>query len=110
MPTANNTYDIGSSSFVYKDVYATTFHGALQGNASTASTWQTARTLTIGNTGKSVDGSADVSWSLVEIGAATRATSKTIWGQTYIDSDGNFCNVDGRLVLNYAASNGTAAA
>ena len=38
------------------------------------------------------------------------ATSKTIWGQTYIDSNGNFQDVDGRLVLNYAASNGTAAA
>lgn len=31
--------------------------------------WKTARTLTIGNTGKSVDGSANVSWSLAEIGA-----------------------------------------
>ena len=36
MPTANNTYNIGSSSLVYKDVYATTFHGALDGNATTA--------------------------------------------------------------------------
>ena len=38
-------------------------------NASTATTWQTARTLTIGNTGKSVNGSGNVSWSLAEIGA-----------------------------------------
>ena len=40
------------------------------GNASTATKWQTARTLTIGSTGKSVDGSGNVSWSLSEIGAA----------------------------------------
>ena len=32
---------------------------------------QTARTLTIGNTGKGFDGSANVSWSLDEIGAAS---------------------------------------
>lgn len=35
-----------------------------------AGKWTTARTLTIGNTGKSVDGSSAVSWSLSEIGAA----------------------------------------
>ena len=39
------------------------------GNAATATKWATARTLTIGSTGKSVDGSANVSWSLTEIGA-----------------------------------------
>ena len=53
--------------------------GNLTGNASTATSattatsagkWSTVRTLTIGNTGKSVDGSANVSWTLTEIGAA----------------------------------------
>lgn len=66
--------------------------GSLSGNATTASTlqtartingtsfngsanittanWGTARTLTIGSTGKSVNGSGNVSWSLSEIGAA----------------------------------------
>lgn len=68
------------------------FTGALSGNATTATTlqtartingtsfngganittanWGTARTLTIGSTGKSVNGSGNVSWSLSEIGAA----------------------------------------
>jgi hypothetical protein len=72
-------------------VTAPTFSGALSGNATTATTlqtartingtsfngsanittanWGTARTLTIGSTGKSVNGSANVSWSLSEIGA-----------------------------------------
>ena len=35
----------------------------------TTATWGTARTLTIGSTGKSVDGSAAVAWTLAEIGA-----------------------------------------
>lgn len=53
--------------------------GNLTGNASTATSattatsagkWTTARTITIGSKGKTVDGSANVSWTLAEIGAA----------------------------------------
>lgn len=44
--------------------------------AGTADTWTTARTLTIGATGKSVNGGANVSWTLAEIGAAA-ATGAT---------------------------------
>lgn len=54
-------------------IIAKTFTGALSGNASTASKaaqLTTARTLTIGSTGKSFNGTANVSWSLSEIGAA----------------------------------------
>lgn len=40
------------------------------GPAATALALNTARTLTIGSTGKTFDGSANVSWSLAEIGAA----------------------------------------
>lgn len=48
---------------------------SITGNAATATTLATARTLTIGSTGKSFNGSANVSWSLAEIGAA--ATNHT---------------------------------
>ena len=73
-------------------VQANTFIGALSGNATTATTlktartingtsfngsanittanWGTARTIKIGNSGKSVNGSANVTWTLAEIGAA----------------------------------------
>jgi len=43
--------------------------------ASKAGQWATARTLTIGSKGKSVDGSANVSWSLDEIGVYSKTTS-----------------------------------
>lgn len=78
-------------------VSAPTFTGALSGNASTATTlqttrtingtpfngsgnittanWGTARTITIGNTSKSVNGADNVSWSLAEIGADIEATA-----------------------------------
>jgi|GEM_PF-3290355 len=41
-----------------------------QNTTGSAARWTTARTLTLGATGKSVDGSADVSWTLAEMGAA----------------------------------------
>lgn len=50
-----------------RTINGTSFNGTA--NITTAS-WGTARTITIGNTGKLVDGSANVSWSLSEIGAA----------------------------------------
>lgn len=70
---------------------ADTLNATVSGNATTASTlqtartingtsfngsanittalWGTARTITIGSTGKSLNGSANVAWSLAEIGA-----------------------------------------
>ncbi|WP_298484096.1 peptidase G2 autoproteolytic cleavage domain-containing protein [uncultured Ruminococcus sp.] len=49
----------------------------LNGNASTATKLKTARTMTIGSTGKSFDGSANVSWTLAEIGAAAASHTHT---------------------------------
>ena len=43
----------------------------------TTSTWGTSRTITVGNTGKAVDGSAAVTWTLTEIGAAGTAVNNT---------------------------------
>ena len=40
----------------------------ITGNAATATIWATARTISIGGTGKSVNGSGDVTWSTTEIG------------------------------------------
>lgn len=50
-----------------RTINGTSFNGSA--NITTAN-WGTARTLTIGSTGKSVNGSANVSWTLAEIGAA----------------------------------------
>jgi hypothetical protein len=43
--------------------------GNATGNAGTATALQTARTFTIGATGRTFDGTANVSWTTVEIGA-----------------------------------------
>ncbi len=50
-----------------RQINGTNFDGT--GNITTVN-WGTARTLTIGNTAKSVNGGADVAWSLDDIGAA----------------------------------------
>ena len=49
-PSANNTYNIGSSSMKFANMYATTFVGALSGNATTATTATKANQLTTGRT------------------------------------------------------------
>jgi len=63
-----------------RTINGTNFDGS--GNITTSG-WGTARMLTIGDTGKSVDGSAGVTWSLAEIGAAPTAA-----GVYYVDGGG----------------------
>lgn len=55
-----------------RTINGTSFNGSA--NITTAN-WGTARTITIGNTGKSVNGSGNISWSLSEIGAAASSHS-----------------------------------
>jgi hypothetical protein len=77
------------------------------GNAATATKLATARTLTIGNTGKSFDGSGNQSWSLSEIGAAAE-------GHTHSSvASANVLNQNTKMDygwsgLNYFNINGTA--
>lgn len=59
-----------------RTINGTSFDGT--GNITTAN-WGTARTLTVGNTGKSVNGSGNVSWSLSEIGAAPINNAAQHW-------------------------------
>lgn len=63
------------------DVTAPSFIGALVGNASTATKLATARNIGVGNTQKKFDGSADVLFSLSEIGALP-LTGGTVTGLT----------------------------
>jgi hypothetical protein len=68
-----NTVAIGTAPFV---ITSTTRVANLNvATAGTADVWTTARTITIGSTGKSVDGSANVSWTLSEIGAEAAFTT-----------------------------------
>lgn len=81
----SNTLDIGTSSNTFRNIYASSFSGnaasatrlqtartingtSFNGTANiTTNIWGATRTLTIGHTAKSINGSSNVSWSLNEI-------------------------------------------
>lgn len=67
LPKAGGTMS-GSISFAPAQTWPT-FNQSTTGNAGTATKLATARTLTIGNTGKAFDGSGNLTWTLAEIGA-----------------------------------------
>lgn len=74
---------------LFEIVYETTLTGTTQvtktpsrgatiaDNVASSTKLETARTLTIGSTGKAFNGTADVSWSLAEIGAAAASHAHT---------------------------------
>lgn len=66
--TADSAKSVASAATLTtaRTINGTSFNGGA--NITTAN-WGTGRTITIGNTGKTVNGSANVSWSLAEIGA-----------------------------------------
>lgn len=82
---------VGTSSWPFLAMHAKTFYGALSGNASTASKWATARTVTFSGdlTGSfSIDGSANVTSSVNIAGIGNIATDwqanfrKYLYGST----------------------------
>lgn len=92
-PTAavgTNTTQLATTAFVNAEIAndaPTKTGGGASGSwgisiTGSAATWTTARNLTIGNTAKSVNGSANVSWSLSEIGAISPSDLNTRLGTT----------------------------
>lgn len=59
---------LGTDNWYFSKAYIDTIYGSLKGNALSANAWVTPCKFTIGNASKNVDGSADVSWTLDEIG------------------------------------------
>lgn len=86
------------------EVYADNFIGNLTGNASTATKLATDRKLTIGNTGKSVNGSEDVSWTLAEIGAAAASHGRHIPDACTIITDWNAATTNGWYMASSASN------
>ena len=81
-----------------RTINGTSFNGSA--NITTAN-WGTARTLTIGNTGKSVNGSGNVSWTLSEIGAAASSHSHTGYAtEAYVDEAIKDIDTDNLVVTN----------
>ena len=84
VPVTDNDIDLGTSSIEFKNAYfdgtvtSDSFAGPLTGNASTATTLQTARTIG----GTSFNGSADIAVALAAT-ATTLATARNIGGVSF---------------------------
>ena len=111
-PKADGTAAVGTSSKVAREDHVHPLQTTVSGNAGSAdklatartingtsfngesnittAKWGTDRTITIGDTGKSVNGSANVSWSRDEIGFITDKevtdSLTSIFGASYIPS------------------------
>ena len=81
-PKANGTATAGSANNVARGDHIHPLQTTVSGNAGSATKLATARTLTIGSTGKTFDGSANVSWSLSEIGAAASSHTHSAVNRT----------------------------
>lgn len=62
------------------------------GRSALADKWTTARTFTIGNTAKNVDGSGNVSWTLAEIGVRDTWRTVQVNGTSIGNNTLNLCN------------------
>ncbi len=92
-PGANNVFDLGTSSYKWANVYATTFNGALSGNASTASKWAAKCTIKLdgdasGNV--SFDGSEGSTGVTLTVAVANNSHTHT-WSNI---SDRATCSID----------------
>jgi len=63
--------------------FTNTISGSISGNAATASTWATSRNITIGNSTQGVNGGANVTYTLAEIGAVSLSLNSA---QIYVGS------------------------
>lgn len=73
-PSTSNSWTLGTSTYLWKNVYATTFTGALKGKADTAGKLHAKVALKVGSTSKDFDGSAALTWTHAEIGATVSNT------------------------------------
>lgn len=108
-PELNNTYNIGASGARWATVYATTFDGALTGNASTATALQTARTIN----GVSFDGTANITVTAaaanaLTIGSYLTGSSYNGSGAVTIAVDATSGNTASKVVARDAGGNFTA--
>ena len=78
----NTTY-ITDVNFTGDSISYTKGDGTTQVYTSSSLKWGNSRSITIGNTAKNVDGSANVSWSLSEIGAAASSHNHGLVHDTF---------------------------
>lgn len=80
-PDVNNTGSLGTSANKWNNVYAATLTGSLSGNASSASKWAAARTLSFtgaATASVAVDGTANKTFTLLRRGASVGQSDNVV--------------------------------
>lgn len=83
LPSANTTYNLGSASFKFANIFSQSFTGALVGNADTATQLATARSIN----GVAFDGSADIT--------IEASIDKTLFISEGLEDSGGLTSFDG---------------
>ena len=104
-PSKDNAQTLGTSSVKWNNVYATTFTGALSGNASSATKLATARTIGVSGvtgTAQSFDGSANIVIPITAV-PATLLTDKSAIKGSEITNDKNWVPSSDASVTNFVS-------
>lgn len=84
------TYDLGSSTYKFDNIYATTFHGALDGNASTATSASSAQ--------YDLNGSPILGY-VKTVAAISAGTPQYVYGISVTEGDGTSDIIDCREII-----------
>ena len=106
-PKANGTAAVGSESAVARADHVHPLQESVSGNAGSADKLSTARTITIGNKSNTFDGSANITYTLAEIGAATSGHTHNYAGSSSAGGAANSVKTNLIIKLNGGATEGT---
>lgn len=104
-PSKDNAQTLGTSSVKWNNVYATTFTGALSGNASSATKLATARTIGVSGvtgTAQSFNGTANIVIPITAV-PATLLTNKSAIKGSEITNDKNWVPSSDASVTNFVS-------
>ena len=106
-PKANGTAAVGSSSKVAREDHVHPLQTTVSGNAGSADKLTTARTITIGNKSNTFDGSANITYTLSEIGAAATSHTHNYAGSSSAGGAANSFANNLKIQLNGGSTEGT---
>ena len=106
-PKANGTAAVGSSSKVAREDHVHPLQTTVSGNAGSADKLTTARTITIGNKSNTFDGSANITYTLSEIGAAATSHTHNYAGSSSAGGAANSVANNLKIQLNGGSTEGT---
>ena len=106
-PKANGTASVGSLGEVARADHIHPLQTTVSGNAGSADKLSTARTITIGNKSNTFDGTANITYTLADIGAATSGHTHNYAGSSSAGGAANSVKTNLIIKLNGGSTEGT---